>query len=338
MWWIYPLYIVALVAMVYLSIKLGDLVDLLDKKTKVSGAFIGSVLLGAVTSLPELFTSISSVLFVNNPELVIGDILGSDIFDIVALVVLTFIFARHFFESKLNSKLHLLNVGVLLVMYALALYAVFAPAEWQLMLGDINVISPIIFIGYIALLILSPKEAEEEKEETDSKLTVKQILVLFSISAILLIGVSIGITFITDLIVKEIPWLGASVGGAILLGVATSIPEIISTAHLFKLRNYDAGFGNIIGSCTFNFAIISLADFLSWQAVNGSVVASRGIWISTQNSQLLTLFGLFSVLLLGGFILIKSYTKQIKGVKSSFIYSGIVAALITTLYILSLVL
>ena len=53
---IYALYVVLLVAVVYLSMKLGDFVDLLDKKTNVSGAFIGGVLLAAVTSLPELFT------------------------------------------------------------------------------------------------------------------------------------------------------------------------------------------------------------------------------------------------------------------------------------------
>ena len=54
---IYALYVVLLVAVVYLSMKLGDFVDLLDKKTNISGAFIGEVMLAAVTSLPELFTS-----------------------------------------------------------------------------------------------------------------------------------------------------------------------------------------------------------------------------------------------------------------------------------------
>ena len=42
-WWLYPTYVVVLVARVYLSRKLGDFVDLLDKKTKISGAFLGGV-------------------------------------------------------------------------------------------------------------------------------------------------------------------------------------------------------------------------------------------------------------------------------------------------------
>ena len=49
MWWIYPVYVLDLVLMIFLSIELGNLVDMLDKKTKISGAFIGGVLLAAVT-------------------------------------------------------------------------------------------------------------------------------------------------------------------------------------------------------------------------------------------------------------------------------------------------
>lgn len=48
MWYIYPLYVILLCFVVFLSIKLAILVDLLDKKTKISGAFIGGVLLAAV--------------------------------------------------------------------------------------------------------------------------------------------------------------------------------------------------------------------------------------------------------------------------------------------------
>ncbi|MCR5787343.1 MAG: hypothetical protein K6G28_06560 [Acholeplasmatales bacterium] len=331
--WISLLYIVALVSMVYLSIKLGDLVDLLDKKSKISGAFIGSVLLGAVTSLPELFTSISSILFVKNPSLVIGDIMGSDIFDMCALIVITFIFGKHFFEAKLSTKLHLINLISLFVMYGLALYAVFAPH--QLMLGDINIISIVIFIGYACLLVFSPKEAEEEKEETDSKLTIGQILILFFILASLLIGLSISITYLTDAIVNHIPWLSGTAGGAILLGIATSIPEIISTVHLFKLKNYDAGFGNMIGSCTFNFSIMAIADFMSWSAISGDIVSERGIWISNQNSQMLLVFGLLTLISLATFILVKSYTKILRNERSSMLVSGIFAFIVTAFYILT---
>ena len=61
----FVLYFILAGALVFLSNKLGQYIDLLDKKTKVSGAFLGGVLLAAVTSLPELFTSFSSIILFN---------------------------------------------------------------------------------------------------------------------------------------------------------------------------------------------------------------------------------------------------------------------------------
>lgn len=59
--------------------------DIIDKRTSISGAFIGGVILAAITSLPELFTSISATALLGQPELVIGNILGSDIFNTAVL-------------------------------------------------------------------------------------------------------------------------------------------------------------------------------------------------------------------------------------------------------------
>ena len=69
-------YAVSALLVILLSLKLSNYVDLLDKQTNLSGAFLGGVLLAAITSLPELFTSISSVVFLDEPEMVVGNILG----------------------------------------------------------------------------------------------------------------------------------------------------------------------------------------------------------------------------------------------------------------------
>lgn len=74
---IYIIYLAIAAAVVLISVKLSEYVDLLDRTTDISGAFIGGVMLAAVTSLPELFTSIAATLFVNQPDLVIGNVLGA---------------------------------------------------------------------------------------------------------------------------------------------------------------------------------------------------------------------------------------------------------------------
>ena len=79
---LYLEYIVLAALVVFLSVRLSYYVDCLDKKTNLSGAFIGGVMLAAVTSLPELFTSLTAVLALDQPDLVQGNVLGSNIFNI----------------------------------------------------------------------------------------------------------------------------------------------------------------------------------------------------------------------------------------------------------------
>ncbi len=342
MWWIYPVYALDLVAMVVLSMMLGNLVDMLDKKTKISGAFIGGVLLAAVTSLPELFTAFSSIFLVHNASFVVGDILGSIIFDMVVLAIETFIWVKHFHEARFQ-RWHVFNGIFCLVMYGCAAYAFFAPANWQLMLGDINVVSIIIFALYIITLLIQPKtnEEDDEGEKEVPSWSLTKIWVLFAISSVLLIGTSIALTYLTAAIQDEIPALSGSVAGALLLGIGTSIPEIISTAQLFRKKNYDAGFGNMIGSCTFDFAILAAADFASWhQMAEGlSNVAERGIYIAETDAIQFEIAGIAVCAAVILFCLLRSCTKLFSEKKVlGYVLSGILAVGCTAAYVLVFVL
>lgn len=342
MWWIYPVYLVDLVAMIGLSFFLGDLVDKLDKKTKISGAFIGGVLLAAVTSLPELFTSLPSIFLVNEPEYVVGDLLGSIVFDLVCLVLETLIFVKNFRNAKLQ-KFHLINAGACLLMFGFAAYAFFAPREWQLMLGDINFVSILIFALYIVTLIIQPKESEEEEDEKEEvQWSLKKIVVLFVISAILLIGSSVALTYLTKMIQTEIPALSGSIAGALLLGIGTSIPEIVSTAQLFRKKNYDAGYGNMIGSCTFDFAIFALSDFLTWHQWNNHVdsngdfiISQRGLYILNADTTQFEIFGAIICALTLGLMLFKIFSKAFEKKKAlCYTITSVVAIASLTLYLL----
>lgn len=315
--WIYPVYVLDLVAMVALSFFLGDLVDKLDKKTKISGAFIGGVLLAAVTSLPELFTAISSIFLVNEPEYVVGDLLGSIIFDMVCLLLETAVFVKSFHKAKLQ-KTHLINGIACLIMYALAAYAFFAPINAQLMLGDINFISILIFALYVVTLVIQPKEEEKDEENKEEvKMALNQIVILFVVSSVLLIASSVALTYLTKKIQLALPVLSGSVAGALLLGIGTSIPEIVSTAQLFKKKNFDAGYGNMIGSCTFDFAIFALSDFLTWHQWNDHpgtdkefLISERGLYILDGDSKQFEIFGAAVCLLMLALMLFKMFSKK----------------------------
>lgn len=143
----------------------------------------------------------------------------------------------------------------------------------------------LIFLLYILTLVLQPKEKEEEDVPSSAPQAQKgliswslpKIWIAFTIASLLLIGTSIALTYLTKFLQNDFPeFLSGSVASALLLGIGTSIPELISAAQLFRRKNYDAGFGNMIGSCTFDFAIFALADFLSWRQWNNKMNSQGG--------------------------------------------------------------
>ena len=115
MWWIYPAYIALAAAIIFLSYKLGDYVDLLDKKTKISGAFIGGIVLAAVTSLPELFTSVTAAMK-KNSDIAVGNIVGSNIFNILVVIGLSGMIIPVPFQSAFRFDAIVSTIAVILLL------------------------------------------------------------------------------------------------------------------------------------------------------------------------------------------------------------------------------
>ena len=263
-WWIF-IYAVLASLVVFLSIKLSNYVDLLDKKTKVSGALLGGILLAGVTSLPELFTSLTGTLIVKDNSLVLGNIMGSDFFDIMIFGVVYFLFFKKFTEGKVGKQHYLtcLFTALMLVTVTIAAF-VFNKNGW--LIGWFNPMSLVVIAIYVVSIILTPKtEEKEEQEEVETKLTVKQIWILLAVFSVILIGASISVTLVTDQIVENFH-IDGTFGGTLFLGVATSLREGTATLSHCKKKNFNAAYGDILGSCVFNIIILGIADALSFHA------------------------------------------------------------------------
>ena len=134
------------------------------------------------------------------------------------------------------------------------------------LIGWFNPMSLLIIAIYVVSVILTPKtEEKEEKEEVDSKLTVKQIWILLAVFSVVLIAASIFVTIVTEKIVDNFH-IDGTFGGSLFLGIATSLPEVTATISLCKKKNFDAAYGDILGSCVFNIIILAIADALSFRA------------------------------------------------------------------------
>ena len=256
---IYAAYLLVAAAVTFLSIKAADYVDWIDKKTSLSGAFIGGIMLSAVTSLPELFTSISSTLLLNEPGLCIGNILGSDLFNLLVLAVLVIVYSRSFSQASTASG-HQIVLLTVIAGYTAIVLNMLGILNFDLF--TVNITSILLMICYIiSVKFLSGEESDSSDDSDDIPLTLSQILFRFVLVSIGIVVLSILISKTTDIISDRLN-LGKGLAGALFMGIATSLPELSSTISLFRKKNYDIAVGNIVGSNIFNLIILSVCDVL----------------------------------------------------------------------------
>ncbi|MBP3793808.1 MAG: sodium:calcium antiporter [Ruminococcus sp.] len=312
MMWV-GIYAALAVCVVFFSIKLANYVDLIDKKTDLSGAFIGGVILAAVTSLPELFTSISAVLFVKQPDLVMGNILGSNLFNMCIFGGAALIAAKSLCKSTIGSS-HFKTTVITFIMFSIMLLPVVFKKDYTV--AGISVYSIILLVLYACSIKFMAGDSAESEGEDNSDLTLKQIIIRFVIMAVLLVVASIFITIAADHLSEEFN-LGKTVGGALFLGVATSLPELTSSIALIRKGNFNACAGNVMGSGVFNFCIISVADILYR---GGSVYISND-----KSSSYLNIFGLAATAAVGAILLMKIRKKDTEnaGLKLFYRFGGL---------------
>lgn len=299
---VYILYAVTVCVVVGLSMKLGKYVDVIDAKSSISGAFIGGVLLAAVTSLPELFTSLSAVWIVKESSLVMGNILGSNLINFAFMGVILIVFAKGFKKASFN-KFYYVGLAVGLVMFGLVAVGLYLGDYMRL--GWYSAVSPVILVLYVIYILKMPKTERGEDDGADEKLTLKQAVIRFSVCAVILIGSSIALTYLTDMVADKLS-LGKTFAGALFLGVATSLPELVSSITLCARGNFNASAGNFIGSNVFNFTILFVADVLSF----GS---SANVYVLNSESQYLLIFGAIATVAMLVMIAVKNKAKPCVG-------------------------
>ena len=237
---------------VFLSFRLSYYADLLNKTTNISGVFIGGILLAGLTSLPEFVTCLSSI-FLNNPYLAIGDILGSNFFNIAMMCFFDILFIKTMFYNYTKNRYYL--IYVLLILNYLIMY-LFMGGTFNLEIFNIGLPSFIIIITYIFYL----KNAKEEETKKEVITTKEHVLLKFFLVGLFMVIVSILLTLVVNLIAGKNPNVASSFIGAILLGITTSMPEVITFIALIKMKSFDLALSDIIGSNLFNLLILAIGD------------------------------------------------------------------------------
>ena len=242
---------------VFLSIKLSYYADLLSKTSGVSKALVGGIVLAGVTSLPEFVTCFSAMV-VDNPALAIGDIIGSNLFNLFMICFFDIVFIKKMIFSN-TSRSHNIVILILILNY-LALY-LFVSKIFDFSLLSIGFPSILIIATYILYLKKIPK-FEVDSYVINEDGSAKKTVVKLAIVSLCMVISSVLLTIIVNNISIAHPSFSSSFLGAIFLGITTSLPEVVTFYALINIKSYDIAVSNIIGSCLFNLLVLAIGDIV----------------------------------------------------------------------------
>lgn len=222
------------------------------KRFKISDFVIGAVIVGVGTSFPELVVSTIGAIG-GNSDIAIGNVIGSNIFNILGILSLTALIAP-VAVSKENKRFDLPFCIGLSVLTLLLVFNFFT--------GGIEVISRIdglILLAIFALfMFFSLKGGKEKEKESNEVVTNKQLAlgigkVVFGLAALIISSRF----FLDNAILIAKAWgVNEAFIAITLVACGTSLPELAASLVAAAKKNTQLALGNVIGSNIFNLSLI----------------------------------------------------------------------------------
>jgi cation:H+ antiporter len=246
--------------MVLAAIFLARYGDVIALRTRLGGMLIGTILLAGATSLPELLTTINS-LNQNVPNLAAGNLFGSSMFNIFLLGVLDTVFWRTRVLRRVAMK-HALTGALATMLTGMAVFFILTPLGIQIAwvgLDSLLVIAMYVFgLWVIRSSGLTPRAAEPP--EIPPKIpSLLHAIIGFALATVVLIVVSPWMVR-SSAEIATLTGLGTGFVGALLVAIATSLPEVVTVIAAVRLGAYDLAVGNLFGSNVFNMFALALTD------------------------------------------------------------------------------
>ena len=226
------------------------------RRYKVSDFVIGAAIVGIGTSMPELVVSFFGALK-GNADVAIGNVVGSNIFNVLGILGLTAIcFPIAIDRKNMTFEIPLcIGVSGLLMLLALNFFNG-TPAT----IGRVDgIILLLLFVGYMWYSFV-----RDQQQTTTDEVPVEAkepILSLWVALLKIIGGLALLITscdfFVDNAIVIAKSWgVSDAIISLTLIACGTSLPELAASVAAACKKNTQLALGNIIGSNIFNILLI----------------------------------------------------------------------------------
>ena len=262
--------------------RLAGYVDHISERTGIGQGFAGLVILGLITSLPEVAVSATGAL-TGEAVLALNNVLGSVAAQVAILALADALIGREALTAVRLKPVVLLQAALNIILLALVAAAITAGDQ---AIGTVGIWSSTLLAGYLVSVwalagyeermpwVASSPEGEpagkaapssaatggEEGAGAGSPLTGLVVRTVIAGAFILVAGYLLSVT---GSAAARRTGLGSAFFGATFVAVATSLPEISTMVAAVRLKRYELALGGIFGTNLFNAALVFLIDLLA---------------------------------------------------------------------------
>ena len=264
---------------------LASSADTVAERTGLGRSFVGVVMLATATSLPELATGISSIAWLDSPDLAIGDAFGSNLFNLLIIGLADLYWQNGpVLNAVTRTSVMVGALGAGLI--GLATLAIFVysatdlTSDWYL-----SPFTIVLILGFIAAMFLiyrHDRQMQEASEATDpdpqpqaerTHHSLSRALLIYTLSAAVVVAAAVWLSNTGEQIAETMHWEESFVGTQ-FLAISTSLPEIGTSFAALRLNAPDLAITNVLGSNVFNMGIVLFFDDIAftdgaiWSAVS----------------------------------------------------------------------
>ena len=223
----------------------------LARSLGMSPLLVGLTVVAFATSAPELAVSVQSA-SAGTPGLAVGNVVGSNIANVLLILGLSAVIAPLTVASKLVRRDVPVMIGVSVLVLVLSLDQKLDAVEGLILLT--------VMIAYLVGTIIGSREATvsvraepAESEGGRRSLWLDGILVAVGVAMLVL-----GAGWLVDGATAVAHAWGVSdlIIGLTVVAVGTSLPELATSLVATLRGERDIAVGNIVGSCVFNLGIV----------------------------------------------------------------------------------
>lgn len=239
------------------------------ERTGLGHVWVGALLVAGATSLPEIATGSAAVLR-DAPDLAAGGLFGSNMANMALLAVIALVYSR----ARVIQREALgiaLTASVAIALTTIAVLFVVARLEHSIA-GAFGFGTVVLFVAAVGgLLLLSQyRETADEPatatvEEPGQLPSLPRAGVAFAAAAgVILVAAPVLVWTAEE--IAQITGLAETFVGVLGLAIATSLPELATSAAAVRMGALDLAVANLYGSNVMNMSILVWLDVLYTKA------------------------------------------------------------------------